>query len=247
MLKSIYALLARANALLAALTDEEVRSHLAASGFPLDELSQGNSRVERAQSVLAACAESRVRMRTLTEAADRSFGASFREVAVLRFVALRAFRHRSDLVEGLRIGPRVLVEEPQPTDGTPTAVGTAGVASPASMPAKKKRGRAGERVVVRFLTWARAFLAAVIDDETAIALLAPYGYSRERLSPILARLDALASLEREQESAKRAFHAASAASEEEEREFRRWNTPWRKLVRQGLLGRPDLMKRVGVA
>ena len=96
-------------------------------------------------------------------------------------------------------------------------------------------------------TSARTFLNAVLADEGALALLAPYGYGRERLASLLGWVEELGSTEREQEAAKRAFHAASAASEQEEREFHRWHTPWQRMVRHALAGRPDLMRRVGVS
>jgi len=237
MLKSIYALLARAIALLTALTDEEVRSYLAASGFPLDQLSQGNSIVERAKSAVSTCVESRVRMRGLTEAMERFFAIVYREVSVFRFVALRAFRSRTDLVEGLGLGPRAPRDRPQaPTDGQP---------APAEV--EEVTRLAKERIPARFLTSARTLLTAVLGDEGALVLLAPYGIGKERITALLGRVAELETLDRDQDAAQRVFHAASAASEQEAREFRRWHTPWRRLVRTALAGRPDLMQRVGVA
>lgn len=233
MLKSLFALLRMAEAMLTALVDDEVRTYLAESGFPLEQLSQGNSVVERARATFDRSGEARIRSRGLSEAVDRMFGSLFREVSIFRFVALRALKLRTDLVEAFGLGPRA------PSAATEAPAG----GEPSGAPARKRHERS--RAVGPFLAGSLVLVRAVLETEEAVALLAPYGYGKERITSLLTRLEGLEALDLQQEGGQQAFHAATAAAREEEIEFRRWYTPWRRMVRHALSARPDLMQRVG--
>ncbi len=235
MLKSLFALLQMAEAMLAALVDDEVRTYLAESGFPLDQLSQGNSVVERARATFDRSGEARIRSRGLSEAVDRLFGSLFREVSIFRFVALRAFRRRTDLVEAFALGPRA------PSAGKEAPAG----GEPSTTTPEKRRPRERSRALGLFLAESLVLVRAVLENEEAVALLAPYGYAKERISSLLSRLDGLETMNLEQEGGQQSYHAATAAAREEEIEFRRWFTPWRRMVRHALSARPDLRQRVG--
>lgn len=237
MLKPLYALLQKAIALLVALTDDEVRSYLAASAFPLDQLSQGTPLVERAKASLARSEEGRIRSRGTTEAVERSFASLFGAVTLFRFVALRAFEARADLIQALGLAPRAPRKKAAPpVEG-----------QPAPEPGEERLAPGRDRRIDRFLMGAASLLRAVLADEEALALLVPFGCGRERIESLLAHAVRLGEDDQAQEGVKDAFHAATAGIEEEYRALRRWTTPWRRMVRKALVGRPDLMKRIGVA
>ncbi len=237
MLKSVITLLAWAESLLAALVDDEVRTYLAESGFPLDQLSQGNAVAERARATLARDGEAKIKSRGLSETVERVFDGLFREVSIFRFVALRAFRRRTDLVQAFALGPRA----PSPEEEVP-----AGGIPPTAQPGRRER-RQRSRAIGQFLAEASVLVRTVLGNEEAVGLLASYGFGKERIASLLTRLDGLKAMNVQQDDAMHAYHAATAAVREEEIEFRRWFTPWRRMVRHALSARPDLMKRVGVA
>ncbi len=237
MLKFLYALLQRANALLAALVDDEVRSYLAASGFPLDQLSQGTPLVERAKAALARAEEGRIRSRGTTQAVEQSLSSLFDAVTLFRFVALRAFHGRADLIQAFALAPR-----PPKKKAAPPVPG-----QPVPEPGEERKAPGRDHRIARFLTGAASLLQGVLADEEALSLLAAFGYARERIEPLLAHAVRLEEADRAQEGVKAAFHSAVASLEEEHDALRRWHTPWRRMVRKALKGRPDLMQRIGVA
>ncbi len=235
MTKSFFSALQRALALIAAvLNDPEVREYLASLGFPMDWLSQGNSMVEGVKAADAERDVRRVHRKGLREAVTQQWRNVRSEIAALRFIALRVFDARPELLVALSLKPRKV---PDPAEET---------SSPPAPADEKKRHQRPKDPLGAWVAKSRALLSGILADEAAVGLLAPYGYGREQLGTLLERLGGLEAKDVEHKDAAARVSAATLETRDRGRAFRIWFMPWRKTLTKALVARPELKERLGL-
>lgn len=217
-------------------TDPQVSEHLVQKGLTLAWLSQGRQMVERADGLRARRDAARGAVKGTTDTIRGLHRALATEMADLRFAAWRAFHTRPDLAVSIGVARRRR-EKPEET------VAPAPVGGTTMAPSKPKRA-VRNLSTVAFVQSSRGLLQALLDAPDAMALLEAYGYGRDGISALLARVEALARTEVEHEGMKAALESATAALHDSTEAFRRWFYPWRKRLLTALKDRPDLRRLV---
>lgn len=221
--------------------DGEVMDHLRAKQFPVDLLPQG-------QAMIGSAFASAARRDALfgeqigaTSGVETEFASTRSDFNMFRVTARRALSERPELLASIGLQrPKRGAEgqeegqhetTPPPTEGKP-----------------KKRVRKYEpRTISWLVTHAKTTLTNAMEKEEVLSALAPHGYTRETLGALLARLNALAGMDRTQESKIGTTRGAVKDFHAQARQFRVWFIPMKMRLARALKGRPDLMKRVGLA
>lgn len=234
MRSTLFVVLRVAQALFGAVaTESAVTAYLRAKGFALDWLSRAKEMLERAAALRDARDAMRRLVKEMTVVVRSLFEELRPEVYDFRFSARKALSRRPDLAAALGVGRKRKAPKP------PAVPEAQPVAPPETRPEPGRRNK-----VVDFVTEARGVLSAALDRDEVVSMLEPFGYSREGIAGLLARVEALSAKEAEHEERKREVLAASETLHEALSALRNWLVPSKKRLMTALKGRDDLRKLI---
>lgn len=221
-----------------ALGDPEVKAFLEGKRFPLDRLSEGKKLIEEAQGAVVRGEVALGRRMTLTRMLHEFFEGLREEVRQLSFSLGRTLRERRDLLAKVGIVYRLPRKEK-------AAIGaTAEAAKPEEEPSK---GKERWSTIPKLLAGGRAMIRVAVEEAEILAAIEPYGFTKEYLGELLARLDELERQDRDQEAAKGSRKAARSDLDAIERRVRRWYFPWKDRVQGAVRGRPEFLMKLGLS
>lgn len=231
MRRPMFTVLRAAQALFGAIAAESVATYLMAKGFALDWLSRGKSMFEKTTTLRDARDATRRLVREMTAAVRSLFEEITPEVNDVRLSARKALAKRPDLVAALGVGRKRKAAKPSQDAEAPPADGAA-----------PKRTRPNQ--IVAFVQAAKGTLSGALERPEVVSRLEPYGYTRDSIAALLARVEALGAKEAEHEDRKRELMAATGVLHAAITEFRDWLLPSKKRLMTALKGRNDLRKMV---
>ena len=148
-------------------------------------------------------------------------------------------------ISACRIGSSPFLRLPRKgtaADGAPTG-GEAAV-TPEEEPSK---GKERWSTVPKLLAGGRAMIQVAMEETEILAAIEPYGFTKEYLGELLARLDELERQDRDQEAAKGSRQAARSDLDALERRVRRWYFPWKDRVQGAVRGKPEFLVKLGLS
>ncbi len=224
--------------------DSEIITYLKTKKFPVDLATHGMEMVKRAMSAQLRRDTIEGDQVGLTQALNAEFVEVRSEFVSLRQTAERAVEGQPGAFVKLALRPRRRHDKKSivAAAGTPTA------AQPPTAPAtgREEAASAEEKSLPRFVPRARKFLTAALGDIEILKALAPYGYTKEEVADLLARVEALGAKDQSQEGAIGRTRGASSEFRKTASEFRLWYLPWRLRLRRVLKGRTDYKRRLGL-
>lgn len=214
-------------------TESMVGAYLMAKGFALEWLSQGKQKLEKVTTLRDARETIRRLVKEMTAVVHSLFTGLVPEVNDLRLSARKALADRPDLVAALGVGRKR--KGAPPTQGAETPPAPDAAAKP--KPTRRNR-------IVAFSERARGTLSGALDRPEVVSMLESFGYTRDSIAGLLARVEALAAKEVEHEDRKRELLGANETFRQAMEELRNWLLPSKKRLMTALKGRQDLKKTI---
>ncbi|GEM_PF-1909543 len=223
-----------------ALGDPEVKAFLEEKRFPLDRLSEGKKLFDEAQGAVVRGEVARGRKMTLTRMLHEFFVGVREEMRQLRFALRTALRDRRDLLAKVGISIRL------PRKGTAANGGPTGGAAAVKPEEAAARSKEPWSTVPRLVAGGRAMIQVTAEEPEVLAAVEAYGFTKESIEGLLARLDELERQDRDQEAAKGSGQAATSDLRAIERRVRNWYFPWRDRIQGAVRGKPELLVKLGL-